>query len=69
MLVITRPCIFGKTATVKVTLNPEGTVFLKGERWSAISEEGKIKAGEDVVINKVDSLTLYVSRKEKGDSA
>jgi membrane-bound serine protease (ClpP class) len=55
--------LIGKTVAVKTTLNPEGTVFFKGERWAAISEEGKIKAGEDVVINRVDSLTLYVSRK------
>ena len=31
----------GKTAVVKVALNPEGTVFFKGERWAAISEEGE----------------------------
>lgn len=58
--------LIGKTATVRVALNPEGTVFLKGERWSAISEEGQIKPGEEVVIKSVDGLTLYVSKKHKG---
>jgi membrane-bound serine protease (ClpP class) len=58
--------LIGKTATVKVALKPEGTVFFKGERWSAISEEGQVEPGEEVVINKIDGLTLYVSKKQQG---
>jgi len=56
--------LIGKTAVVKVALNPEGTVFLKGERWSAISEEDLVKPGEEVVIKKVDGLILYVTKKQ-----
>jgi membrane-bound serine protease (ClpP class) len=56
--------LIGKTATVKVALNPEGTVFFKGERWSAISEEGSVSPGEEVIIKKIDGLTLYVSKKQ-----
>lgn len=55
--------LIGKTATVKVALNPEGTVFFKGERWAAISEEGPVKPGEEVIIKKLDGLTLYVTKK------
>ncbi len=54
----------GKTAVVKVALEPEGIVFFKGERWTAISEEGPIKAGEEVIITRVDGLTLYVTKKQ-----
>ncbi len=54
--------LIGKSATVRETLNPEGTVFFKGERWAARSDEGEIKKGEQVVINKVDGLMLYVSK-------
>jgi membrane-bound serine protease (ClpP class) len=57
--------LIGKTATVKVTLNPEGTVFYKGERWTAISERGEIKDGQEVVIKKVDGLVLYVVKKPR----
>ena len=57
--------LIGKTAVVKVALNPEGTVFYKGERWTAISERGEIKAGEEVVIKSVDGLVLYVVKKKK----
>jgi membrane-bound serine protease (ClpP class) len=58
--------LIGKTATVKVALNPEGTVFFKGERWNAISEDGDIKAGEEVIISRVDGLLLYVNKKQPG---
>jgi membrane-bound serine protease (ClpP class) len=58
--------LIGKTASVKVALNPEGTVFYKGERWNAISEDGEIKPGEEVTINRVDGLVLYVSKKQPG---
>jgi len=56
--------LIGKTAVVREALNPQGTVFFKGERWTAISESGEVKPGEEVIINRVDSLTLYVTKKE-----
>jgi membrane-bound serine protease (ClpP class) len=56
--------LIGKTAMVKEALNPQGMVFFKGERWTAVSEDGEIKAGEEVTIKKVDGLTLYVTRKK-----
>ena len=56
--------LVGKTAVVKVALEPEGTVFLKGERWRAISEKGRVEPGEMVIITKVDGLKLYVVKKE-----
>ncbi|OGN94954.1 MAG: hypothetical protein A2Y89_06775 [Chloroflexi bacterium RBG_13_51_18] len=56
--------LIGKTATVKVALNPEGMVLYKGERWTAISESGDVKTGEDVVIKKMDGLVLYVVKKQ-----
>ncbi len=56
--------LIGKTAVVKVALEPEGTVFFKGERWTAISEKGQVEPGEAVIITKVDGLKLYVTKKE-----
>jgi membrane-bound ClpP family serine protease len=56
--------LIGKTALVKVTLDPEGIVLFKGERWTAISESGRVEPGEEVTINKVDSLKLYVAKKQ-----
>ncbi len=59
-----REGLVGKAAIVKITLEPRGTVFFKGERWTAISEMGRIEAGEEVLITKVDGLELYVTKKE-----
>jgi membrane-bound ClpP family serine protease len=58
--------LIGKTAVVKVALEPEGEVMFKGELWTAVSEKGRVKPGEEVSINRVDGLTLYVTRKPKG---
>ena len=56
--------LINKTATVKTPLNPEGIVFYKGERWTAVSESGEVQAGEEVIINRIDGLTLYVTKKK-----
>ena len=50
-------------SVAKVALDPEGTVFFKGERWAAISDAGRVEPGEEVLITRVDGLTLYVTRK------
>jgi len=57
--------LLGKIAKVRETLDPEGTVFFKGERWVATSETGRVEPGEEVIINKVDGLKLFVSKKKK----
>ncbi len=56
--------LIGKTAVVKAALEPEGMVLFKGERWTAVSESGRVEPGETVIINKVDSLKLYVTKKQ-----
>ena len=45
-------------------MKPKGTVFIDGERWTAISEKGRMEPGEEVIITKVDGLKLYVTKKE-----
>ena len=55
--------LVGKTGVARTPLAPQGIVFYKGERWNAVSESGEIKAGEEVVINRVDGLVLYVAKK------
>jgi membrane-bound serine protease (ClpP class) len=56
--------LVGKTAVVKIALDPEGTVFFKGERWNAVSETGRVEPGEQAIITKVDGLKLWVTKKE-----
>ncbi len=56
--------LLGKPALVKKTLDPEGTVFLEGELWTAVSHQGKSEAGQDLVITNVNGLTLLVTKTE-----
>ncbi len=56
--------LVGMTAEVKTTLDPEGTVLFKGELWAAVSESGRVELGESVVVDRVERLTLHVSKKE-----
>jgi len=57
--------LVGKTGVVKATLDPEGMVLFKGELWTAVSERGKVKLGEEVIITKVEGLKLYVKKIRK----
>ena len=59
-----REDLVGRTAVVKVALEPKGVVFVEGERWMAISEKGRVEPEEEVIITKVDGLKLYVTKKE-----
>jgi membrane-bound serine protease (ClpP class) len=56
--------LVGKTAEVETVLDPKGIVLIEGERWAAISEKGRVKPGEEVIVTKVDGLKLRVVKKE-----
>lgn len=57
--------LVGKKATVRTAIDPEGTVFFKGELWNAVSEQGRLAPGEEVIITGADGLVLQVAKKEK----
>ncbi|HUT97396.1 MAG TPA: NfeD family protein [Dehalococcoidales bacterium] len=54
----------GVTAEVETVLDPKGIVLIEGERWAAISEKGRVKIGEEVIVTRVDGLKLWVVKKE-----
>ena len=58
-----REDLVGRTAEVKIALEPRGIVFVEGERWTAVSESGRVEPGEEVTISRVDNLRLYVTKK------
>lgn len=60
--------LIGKPARVIAPLSPEGMVLFRGERWKAVSEEDSVPPGEDVIINRVKDLILYVSRENRGQT-
>lgn len=60
--------LLGKQAVVRAPLRPEGLVHFKGELWKAVSEDGRIDPGEEVIVTKVDGLKLYVRKRKKEES-
>jgi membrane-bound serine protease (ClpP class) len=56
--------LVGRTAEVEVALDPKGIVLVEGERWAAVSEKGRVKPGEEVIVTRVDGLKLIVTKKE-----
>jgi membrane-bound serine protease (ClpP class) len=53
--------LVGRTAIAVSALSPRGQVRLDGELWAATSD-GLVDTGDDVVIRRVDGLTLVVER-------
>ncbi len=54
--------LIGQTATARSYLNPDGFIFLRGERWKAVAEDGPVGEGERVQVTAVKGLTLTVRR-------
>lgn len=53
----------GATGTVKVALDPKGSVLVWGERWEATSADGRpIPTGEDVEVIEMDGFRLKVKK-------
>jgi membrane-bound serine protease (ClpP class) len=58
--------LVGATAEVRTPLNPAGSVFLNGERWRAVSEDGsEIPAGAVVEVVAVRGFELRVRSLER----
>ncbi len=58
-----REALVGSVAVARTPLDPEGTVFVEGELWSAVLDQGRVEPGEEVVITAVEGLKLKVTRK------
>ncbi|MHB8085444.1 MAG: NfeD family protein [Dehalococcoidia bacterium] len=56
--------MIGQTAIVKTPMAPKGMVLVEGELWTAELDNGTAKPGEELVIQKVDNLKLYVTKKK-----
>jgi membrane-bound serine protease (ClpP class) len=53
--------LVGATAVARTDIDPQGTVFLKGEYWTAVTEEGRaIEAGSRVKVTGREGFRLRV---------
>jgi membrane-bound ClpP family serine protease len=58
----------GLDGTVTKTLDPRGTIDVKGEHWKARALGSYVPAGEKVEIVAMDGLTLHVKRKKQSSA-
>jgi membrane-bound serine protease (ClpP class) len=56
--------LIGRHAVTRSALNPEGIIFLEGERWRAAAEDAHVQEGERVTVVGVDGLTLKVRKAD-----
>ncbi len=61
--------LVGSRAEVTKRIDPEGQVHVHGERWKAVTDQGPIEPGEEVVIVARDGLTLTVEPSAREDDA
>jgi membrane-bound serine protease (ClpP class) len=54
--------LIGSVGIVRQTLQPDGTIQLRGEYWTAHSVEGTLQEGERVRVQGLDGRTLLVRR-------
>ncbi len=57
--------LIGQPAEVRTALAPKGTVFLKGELWQAVAEDGPIDRGEMVEVVAADGFCLRVRKRDR----
>ncbi|MFX1475783.1 MAG: NfeD family protein, partial [Promethearchaeota archaeon] len=60
--------VVGKPGVAETNLDPEGRVRALGESWSAIAEEPPIKAGESVVVVRLEGIRLVVRLAQEVDN-
>lgn len=62
--------LHGAVAVARTDIAPRGKIFYDGAWWNAVTAGEHIKAGERVVIERVDGLTAIVRKEaEQGESA
>ena len=54
--------LIGSTGIAREDLTPEGFVFVQGERWRAIAEEGQVPKGTPVKVIGIEGFRLKVQR-------
>lgn len=64
-----RSALVDRTGTVRRPLEPEGTVFIHGEYWTARSIGKRIGAGERVRVIEVEGRTLFVRPDDSTDDS
>jgi membrane-bound ClpP family serine protease len=60
-----REAMIGCQGTTKTCLDPDGIVQVQGELWKATTADSMIQSGEDVIVQGISGLTLFVAPLER----
>jgi membrane-bound serine protease (ClpP class) len=60
--------LVGMAAVARSYLDPDGFVWVRGERWKAVAEDAPVPEGETVTITGAQGLTLMVRHTPEGAS-
>jgi membrane-bound serine protease (ClpP class) len=52
----------GARGIARSRLDPDGVVWVAGERWEAVSEDGSIELDDSIIVSAIDGLKLTVRR-------
>lgn len=55
--------MIGQFATARSQLDPDGFVYLRGERWHAVADDAPVAEGDAVEVTDIQGLTLRVRRR------
>ncbi len=61
-IVTGRESLDGKKGLVKIALSPSGKVLIEGELWNAVSIEGDIPKGAEVVVQAIKGFRIKVKK-------
>jgi membrane-bound serine protease (ClpP class) len=56
--------LVGRIGEARTDLNPEGTIYVASELWTAEAQEGNISTGQQVQVIGADGVKLRVKRKD-----
>jgi len=59
--------LIGRQGVVRAPLDPEGMVWVAGELWTAVADDGPLAEGEQVEIVAIEGLRLWVRRRQGGE--
>jgi membrane-bound serine protease (ClpP class) len=54
--------LVGRQGVVRTPLDPQGTVWVEGELWTAVADDGPLAEGQRVEVLKAEGLRLRVRR-------